>query len=155
MANRRTAQYFPKDEKPPLSAECFRRVQFDEVDALGIVWHGRYVSYLEQGRNEWGRKYNFTYYDMYRNGFAMPIIKLHIDHFLPLRYDELIRIKTNCHWTEAAKMNFSYEIYTESGQLSARGYTVQIYTDLECKPLLLRPDFAEKFVQKWDEWSLK
>ncbi len=155
MANRRAENYFPPDEKPPLSAECTRRVQFDEVDALNIVWHGRYVSYFEQGRNEWGRKFCFSYLDMFNNGFALPIVQLHIDHYYPLRFDELMRIKTNCHWTEAAKMNLSYEIFAENGILAARGYTVQIYTDLSGKPMLLRPEFAEKFIQKWDAWSLK
>jgi len=155
MANRRTENYFSPDERPPLIAECVRRVQFDEVDALNIVWHGRYVSYFEQGRNEWGRKYAFSYHDMFENHFAMPIVQLHIDHCHPLRYDELIRIKTSCHWTEAAKMNFTYEVYAENGVLAARGYTVQVYTDLTGKAMLLRPEFAEKFFQKWDEWSSK
>ena len=155
MTNRRLDSYFPPDEKTPLSSECWRRVQFDEVDSLRIVWHGRYVSYFEQGRNEWGRKFGFSYHDMLANGFAMPIVQLHIDHCYPLQYDELIRIKTNCHWAEAAKMNLSYEIYAENGTLSARGYTVQVYTDLTGKPMILRPDFAERFIQKWDDWSLK
>ena len=155
MTNRRTVSYFPAEEKPPLTSECTRRVQFDEVDALRIVWHGRYVSYLEHGRNDWGRKFGFSYQNMLENGFAMPIVQLFIDHFHPLQYDELIRIKTNCHWTSAAKMNMSYEIYAESGFLSARGYTVQVYTDLHGKSLVLRPDFAEGFYQKWDEWGIK
>jgi acyl-CoA thioester hydrolase len=155
MTNRRSDSYFPPDEKAPLVAECFRRVQFDEVDALRIVWHGRYVSYFEQGRNEWGRKFSFSYHDMLENGFAMPIVQLHVDHLYPLKYDELIRIKTNCHWTDAAKMNISYEIYAESAILAARGYTVQVYTDLTGKPMILRPEFAEKFIQKWDDWSQK
>jgi acyl-CoA thioester hydrolase len=155
MVSRRTDSYFPPDEKSPLVAEGFRRVQFDEVDTLRIVWHGRYVNYFEQGRNDWGRKFGFTYYDMERNGFAMPIAQLHVDHLTPLRYDELIRIKTACHWTEAAKMNMSYEIYSEGGCLAARGYTVQAYTDLSGKPMLIKPDFAEEFYQKWDELSRK
>ncbi len=151
MAYRRSS-IFPPDEKKPLSAECLRRVQFDEVDSLGIVWHGNYIRYLEQGRNEWGRKFGFTYYDMADNGFALPVVQIHVDYFSPLRYDELIRIITNCHWTEACKMNMSYEIYSENGILSAKGYTVQLYTDFNGIPMLLRPDFAEKFVEKWDEW---
>jgi acyl-CoA thioester hydrolase len=155
MNHRRNDSYFPPDEKAPLMVECFRRVQFDEVDPLRIVWHGRYVSYFEQGRNEWGRKFGFSYHEMAKNGFAAPIAQLHVDYLYPLQYDELIRIKTQCHWTEAAKMNFSYEIYTENGTLSARGYTVQAYTDLNGKPLLLRPEFAERFYQKWDDWSSK
>lgn len=153
--HRRYDRYFPPDEKKPLMAECFRRVQFDEVDPLRIVWHGRYVSYFEQGRNEWGRKFGFSYDDMAGHGFAMPIVQQHVDHLYPLRYDELIRIQASCHWTEAAKMNFSYQIFAENGTLSARGYTVQVYTDLTGSPMILRPDFAEVFYQKWDEWSLK
>ncbi len=155
MTSRRGDRYFPPDERSPLVSECFRRVQFDEVDSLRIVWHGRYVSYFEQGRNDWGRKFGFTYQNMLENGFVMPIAQLHIDHIHPLRYDELIRIKTNCHWTDAAKMNLSYEIYAENGTLAARGYTVQLYTDLTGKPMILRPEFAERFMQKWDEWSAK
>jgi acyl-CoA thioester hydrolase len=153
MTNRRLDSYFPLDDKPPLTSECFRRVQFDEVDSLRIVWHGRYAGYFEQGRNEWGRKFGFSYQDMLGNGFVMPIVQFHVDHCYPLQYDELIRIKTNCHWTDAAKMNISYEIYAENGILAATGYTVQVYTDLTGKPLILRPEFAEKFVQKWDDWS--
>ena len=155
MANRRVESYFPPDEKPPLKAESLRRVQFDEVDSLRIVWHGRYVSYFEQGRNEWGRRFGFTYQEMMRNGFAMPIVQLHMDHFHPLHYDEVIRIKTNCHWSDAAKMNMSYEIYAECGLLSARGYTVQVYTDPTGKPLILRPEFAERFMRRWDELRVK
>jgi len=153
MANRRFDNYFPPDEKPLLTAECSRRVQFDEVDALRMVWHGRYASYFEQGRNEWGIKFGFSYRDMLENGFVAPIVQMHIDYCYTLQYNELIRIKTSCHWTEAAKLNFSYEIYAENGKLAAKAYTVQIYTDLAGKPMLLRPDFAEQFFQKWDEWS--
>jgi hypothetical protein len=50
-------------------------------------------------------------------------------------------------------MNISYEIYAENGILSARGYTVQLYTDLAGKPMMLRPEFAERFYQQWGDWS--
>lgn len=136
MANRKKESYFQQDLKPPLIADCSRRVQFDEVDSLRIVWHGRYVSYLEQGRNEWGRKFGFTYHDMAANDFAMPIVQLHLDHFSPLFYDEMIRIRTICHFTESSKMNMSYEIYSEKGALAARGYTVQLYTDFSGNPMI-------------------
>ncbi|MGA2141054.1 MAG: acyl-CoA thioesterase [Brevinematales bacterium] len=155
MANRKIISYFPPDEKPPLCSECSRRVQFDEVDSLRIVWHGRYVSYFEHGRNDWGRKFGFTYQKMAENGFAMPVVKMGIDYFSPLLYDELFGIKTMAHWTEASKMNMSYEIYSENGTLSVKGYTVQLYTDFSGRPLILRPDYAENFIGKWDDWCVK
>jgi Predicted thioesterase len=151
--NRKISNYFSPDEKPPLVSECFRRIQCDEVDPLKIVWHGRYASFFEQGRSEWGRQYGFGYADMLENNFVMVIAKFHVDHFHPLQYDELIRIKTYCHWTEAAKMNISYEIYSESGNLAAQGYTVQVYTDLAGKLMILRPEFAQRFFEKWDDFE--
>jgi hypothetical protein len=42
----------------------------------------------------------------------------------------------------------------ENNLLSARGYTIQLYTDLAGKPMILQPEFAEMFIQKWDELSL-
>lgn len=152
MPNRRDVNCFPPDEKPPLVAECFWRVQFNEVDFWRIVWHGWYLKYFEQGRNEWGRKFGLSYLDMIKDGFAMMTVRVHIDHYYPLHYDELIRIKTIGHWTEAAKMNMSYEIYAPNGMLSAQGYTVQLFTDLSGKIMLLRPEFAEEFFQKkWED----
>jgi len=155
MTNRNIANYFPTDEKTPLVAECLQRVRFNEVDSLKMVWHGHYINYFEQGRNEWGRKFGFRFQNVIENGFAIPIVQLHIDHFHPLKYDELIRIKTLCHWTEAAKINFGYEIYAENGILSAGGYTIQVYTDKAGNLMVLRPNFVESFFQKWDDLSSK
>ncbi len=150
MAFRRNDNFFPPDEKAPLEADCFHRVQFDEVGALGTVWCGRYASFFEQGRDEWGRKYEFRYQNMTENGFAMPIVQFFANHYHPLQYDELINIRTYCHWTEAAKMNFSYQIYTENKQLAVRGYTIHAYTDLAGGLMVVRPGFAEEFFKQWD-----
>ncbi len=151
MIFRRFEPFFPPDEKAPLVVECFHRVRFDEVDALGVVWCGHYASFFEQGRDEWGRKYKFRYQDMMENGFVLPIVQSYADHYHSLQYDELIRIRTYCHWTEAAKMNFSYEVYTENKRLTVRGYTIHAYTDLSGELIVVRPEFAEKFFQQWDQ----
>jgi Predicted thioesterase len=154
MMKRRTGNYFPPDEKAPLVAECLRRVQLEEMDFQKKDWNKYYIKYFEQGRAEWGQKFGFIYSDMIANGFTMPVVRFHVDYCYPLRHDELIRIKTVCHWTDAAKMNISYEICAENGMLSARGYTVQLYIDLSGRLMVLRPEFAERFIQKWDELSL-
>ena len=46
------SNYFPEegDMPKPLVAEVKRRVRFEEIDLLGMVWHGRYPSYFEDGR---------------------------------------------------------------------------------------------------------
>ena len=37
-------------------------VRFSEVDSMGIVWHGSYAKYFEDAREEFGKKYNLTWY---------------------------------------------------------------------------------------------
>ena len=36
-------------------------VRFNEVDSMSIVWHGNYVKYLEDGREDFGQKFGLSY----------------------------------------------------------------------------------------------
>ena len=40
------------------------KVRFGEVDSMGIVWHGNYVKYIEEGRESFGRKYGISYLEL-------------------------------------------------------------------------------------------
>ncbi|HBF39966.1 MAG TPA: acyl-CoA thioesterase [Firmicutes bacterium] len=150
MTFRRFESFYPASEKAPLIEKFFHKVRVDEVDACGVVWCVRYASYFEQGRGKWGQKFGFCYQDMIQNGFAMPIVQFHADYYHPLRLNETLCIQTQCLWTEGAKMNFRYQIDTENNTLAVQGYTIQIFTDLAGKLMVIRPEFAEKFFQKWD-----
>ena len=69
-------------------------IRFCEVDSLGIVWHGNYVKYLEDGREAFGHEFGLGYNDVYDFGLLIPIIKLDIDFKLPVRYGDEIVIET-------------------------------------------------------------
>jgi len=153
MTRRSKTEYF-KEEKnapPPLSASTKRKVRFEEVDSLGIVWHGRYPSFFEDSRDEFGNKYQLEYFDMTDDGFIAPIVKLHVDYHLPLHYKDVFYIHCSLHWTDAAKLNFSYRLFNKDKLIIATGYTVQVFTDLNGKPLLLRPVFVDNFFNNWEE----
>ena len=57
-----------KDSYTPttLTASVIIRVRFNETDPLGIVWHGNYIKYFEEGREAFGRKYGLSYLDVQR-----------------------------------------------------------------------------------------
>ena len=42
-------------------------VKFNEADPLGIVWHGHYIRYFEDGRESFGKRYGIAYLDFYHN----------------------------------------------------------------------------------------
>lgn len=64
--------YFkPQGGPGPLHMVCQRTIRLDEVDVLGIVWHGRYPSFLEDGREEMGRLFGLSYLDFKQAGVLL------------------------------------------------------------------------------------
>ena len=133
----------------PLRIRVNRRVRFEEVDQLGIVWHGRYASFFEDARSAAGEKYGFGYPDFYEHEVIAPIRIMHTDFLLPLRFNETFEIEGALHWTEAARINIEYLIWNSDGRLSTTGYTVQVLLDKDQQLLLIPPPFYWDFREKW------
>ena len=143
--------YFPvrPDAPPPLRCTVRREVRFEEVDPLGIVWHGRYPSFFEDARVALGERYGIGYMDFYGRGVLAPIRKLHLDYFRPLRFREEVTIEAFLHWSEAARLNYEFAIRTASGELATAGYTVQMLMDEEHNLLMIAPPFYQDFCARW------
>jgi len=119
------------------------RVRFSETDNLGIVWHGNYVKYFEDGREAFGREHNISYLDQKKNRIATPIIKLICDYKLPLHFGEIAKIETTYINTPAVKMIFQYKIINSEGKLVCQGETVQVFVDFNGNLHLKPPPFFE------------
>jgi acyl-CoA thioester hydrolase len=136
----------------PLSFSVSRRVRFEEVDALGIVWHGRYPSYFEDVREALGDHYGIGYLDFFREKVAAPLRQLHFDYLKPLSLREQFTIKAQLHWSEAARLNLTYEIINAQGQLTTSGYSIQMMVDPHRQDVLMvPPPFFKIFLQRWRE----
>lgn len=140
-------------DPPPLSDRTRRVIRFEEVDSVGIVWHGRYPSFFEDGRVAFGHKYGVSYSDFIRHRNPVPIRQLSLDYFEPLFFEDEIEIETMLHWSEAAKMNFEYHIYKGENIVCA-GHTVQLMLDDNLELLLAPPDFYMEFMEKWKKGLL-
>ncbi len=149
-------RYFPlvKDAPAPLCLTVKRRVRFEEVDSMGIVWHGCYPSYFEEGRVALGRRYGISYSDFIREQIPVPVRQMQIDYHRPLRFDEEFEVRTTLHWSEAARINFEYEIYAAQAQLVCTGCTVQLMLDRDFNVLLSPPPFFAAFLRRWKQGEL-
>lgn len=128
--------------KPILSEKIQIRVRFDEVDALGIVWHGNYVKYLEDGREAWGRKYGIPYMTIFHtHGFSVPLVKLNMDYKRQLRYEEYCTIETTFVDCEAAKLQLKYTIYNSAGEIVLTAESAQVFLTKEGDLQLTMPAF--------------
>jgi acyl-CoA thioester hydrolase len=111
-----------------LSAVARIEVRFNECDPLGIVWHGNYVNYFQEGREAFGKKYHLDYMDMYIKGYATPIVHLSSDFKRTLQYKDVALVETTMCRTDAAKIIFDYIIRSEKdGDLICKGTTTQVF----------------------------
>ena len=124
------------------------RVRFNETDPLGIVWHGYYITYFEDGREAFGRHHGISYLDVDQNGFTTPIVKSVCEHKLSLRYGDVARIETTIVDSPAAKMIFVYKIFDKNDKVVATGETVQVFMNREGELMLTNPPFFEDWKRK-------
>jgi acyl-CoA thioester hydrolase len=148
--------YFRPQEGAPQQLRCSveRTVRFEEVDALGIVWHGRYPSYFEDGRVLLGEKYGLGYMDLYNQGIVSPIKQMHVDYQLPLRFGDPFTIEAILHWSDAVRLNHEFILRNAEGAVTTTGYTVQLMMDQEDNVLMVPPPFYDEFRQRWQAGEL-
>lgn len=138
----------PKTIITNLSFETKIRVRFSETDPLGIVWHGHYITYFEDGREAFGKAYGISYLDVKNRGYVTPIVKSSCEHKLPLTYGDIATIKTTYIDSLAAKLIFRYVIYNPKGEVVCTGETVQVFLDNNGDLSLTFPPFFEEWKRK-------
>lgn len=137
----------PSNTQNEISFTSEVRVRFAETDPLGIVWHGNYIQYFEDGREAFGRHHGISYLDQKNYNFSTPIVESKCAHKLPLTYGDVATIKTTYVDSEAAKMIFTYEILNPEGKVVCTGRTVQVFVELGGELSLVIP----KFFTDWNK----
>lgn len=127
------------------------KVRFSEVDPLGIVWHGNYVKYFEDGREAFGKEFGLDYLSMYKAGLITPIVKLDVNYKKDLKYGESAIVETRYVPSPAAKLLFEYKIFKESdNSLVTTGSTTQVFLNESRQLLLVIPPLIEQWKNKWN-----
>lgn len=124
------------------------RVRFNETDPLGIVWHGNYITYFEDGREGFGREYGISYLDIQQNNLVTPIVKSSCEHKLTVKYGDVLRVETTYIDTPAAKLIYVFKIYNQNNELVCLGETTQVFLNQDGELLLNVPPFIENWKKK-------
>lgn len=139
-------------ERTELSVIKSFDIRFSEVDSMGVVWHGNYAIYLEDAREEFGRKYDLGYLMMYDKGFFEPIVELTFKYKRPLIYGMKAEVYAVYRPCDAAKIIFDYEIRDpQTKEIFVTAHSVQIFMDKNTHQLVLNnPDFYEEWKKRWE-----
>lgn len=134
-----------------LSGKIEINVRFNEADPLGIVWHGHYIRYFEDGREAFGNEHGIGYLDFYKKGFVIPVVSIQCDFKRSLKYGERVIVETTYIPCDAAKLKFEYRLFNAvTNQLVATGSSVQVFLEKESSVLqLINPSFFEDWKKKY------
>ena len=138
--------------KKELKSRIKVQVRFNEADPLGIVWHGHYIRYFEDGREAFGNIHGLGYLEVYKQGFIIPIVNVHCDFKRSLKYGDSVIVETKYIPCEAAKMKFSYRLFNAAtDELVATGASVQVFLEKKSSTLQLNnPPFFEEWKKRHD-----
>ncbi len=126
------------------------RIRFSEMDPVGIVWHGNYVKYFEDGREAFGREFDLNYVDFYKSDLIAPLVKMDYNFKKDLKYGEKAIVETRYCDTEAAKIQFEYKIFRHSNhELVTTGSTTQVFLNSKGQLLLAIPPMFKQWKEKW------
>lgn len=70
------------------------RVYVEDTDMFGVVYHPRYLCFLERARTEWLREEGISLYDLNNKGFWFAIANLNVDYLKPAYLDDNLSIET-------------------------------------------------------------
>lgn len=86
------------------------RVQPHHTDYAGIVWHGTYISWLEEARVECLRSIGIDYADLVRLGCDLPVVDLSVRYHQSLRMGEQANVNTRMLEMKGVRLNWAYQI---------------------------------------------
>lgn len=103
------------------------RPLFADVDAMQMVYYGRYLRIFEFGRAELLRSTGHPYARLENEGLHLPVTEAHLRYRKPARYDDPLVLETSLTWLKKASMRFAYRLLRQEGQggeeLLVEGYT--------------------------------
>lgn len=94
----------------PPSGTMRVRVRYAECDPMGVAHHASYAPWLEMGRTELLREGGRSYATLEAQGVFLVVTRLEIRYRRPIRYDDMLEIRTNVAGGSRVKVKHAYEI---------------------------------------------
>jgi acyl-CoA thioester hydrolase len=103
----------PDDRRPPYRFAYRTRVGFDETDAQGIVYYGRYMPYFDRARVEYLRSLDVLVREPADPEFVMRA--QHVEYHAPARFDDELDVFVRVRRIGTTSISWEFEAYSVTG----------------------------------------
>jgi acyl-CoA thioester hydrolase len=124
---------------PPVS-EIRVRVNYSETDQMGVVYHARYLVWLDIARTEHLRRSGMSYRELEVAGLRLAVGEVAIRYRRPARYDDEVKVRCWVRSLASRRIDFGYAV-EDAGhdRLFATAFTSLMVLDRDMSPTRL-PD---------------
>jgi len=116
-------------------AETETQVEFFDLDPMEIVWHGRYVKYLEMVRGVLLDTIDYNYPQMKASGYVWPVIDMHVRYIGPAIFGQRLKLRAEIvEWENRLKIDY---LITDagSGRRLTRASTTQVAVEIATRAM--------------------
>ncbi len=89
------------------------RVLHADTDAMGMVYHGAYLPWMEHARVELFRSRGLSYAEMEREGLGLPVLEARLRYLRPGRHDDRVTLGVCARLVGRARLRFDYRLSVE------------------------------------------
>ncbi|MBI2513750.1 MAG: acyl-CoA thioesterase [Opitutae bacterium] len=119
------------------------RPRYAETDMMGVVYHGNYLAWFEDGRTQLLREQGLVYRDLEAQGYLLPVIEVGAKYLRPALYDDDLTVITTLAEKPLLRIRLDYEV-RRGDELLVTGFTVHSFINKKGEPVRPPPVFAER-----------
>jgi len=97
-----------------------KRVLPQHTDHGGVMWHGAYLSWLEEARVEALAAVGLTYRELCCQGMQMPVVRLEIKYLRSLAHGETVSLESWSLPKKGARWPWKTVIIREDGEMAVQ-----------------------------------
>jgi acyl-CoA thioester hydrolase len=129
------------------------RVRLPETDAMGIVFHGNYFTYLEVGRVDYLRNLDLCEGIRPIRDFENVVVAAHLDFRSPARLDDPLIIDVRTGEIRKTSFRFDFRIrHKRNNLLVAEGYTIHVALNDDFEPMEV-PTAFKTTIAAFERWE--
>lgn len=103
------------------------RVNYSEIDQMGVVYHARYLVWLDVARTDYLRQQGMAYQELEQRGLRLAVSEVRIRYRQPARYDDVVRVRCWVRECVARRVRFGYALeLLDRGTLLATAETALV-----------------------------
>ncbi|HUF35840.1 MAG TPA: thioesterase family protein [Gemmatimonadales bacterium] len=114
----------------PHVSEITVRVNYSETDQMGVVYHARYLVWLDIARTEHLRLSGMSYRDLEAAGLRLAVGEVAVRYRRPAYYDDRVRVRCWVRDVGSRRVDFGYALeHADEGRQLATAFTSLLALD--------------------------